>query len=169
MHCISAYPNPWEEARLDNMRILREEFGLDVGFSDHTQGTEAALIASMLGATAIEKHFTLSRADGGVDSVFSLEPHELSNLIESVHKGSIAVNNLERFERPDIEDVGLQFRRSLWFSRDLAPGHVLKAEDIRRVRPGFGMPPSKLNELLGKKLVREVHLGEAVSLDLLSD
>ena len=86
MNCISAYPTPLEEARLANIRILREEFGLDVGFSNQTAGTEAALIASMLGATVIEKHFTISRSDEGVDSKFSSEPEELSNLVENIQK-----------------------------------------------------------------------------------
>ena len=162
MHCISAYPTPLEETRLDNIRILREEFGLDVGFSDHTQGTEAALIASMLGATVIEKHFTISRADGGVDSKFSLEPKELSNLIESMRKSHSAIKHLEKFERAGIEEFGLKFRRSLYFAKDLDAGHVLTDDDIRRVRPGFGAKPSTLSQILGRKLHVAVARGEAV-------
>lgn len=163
MHCISAYPTPLDQTRLDNIRILREEFGLDVGFSDHTQGTEAALLASMVGATIIEKHFTMSREAEGVDSKFSLEPKELSNLVETINKGSIAVEHLDNFERPEIEKASLKFRRSLYFSRDLEAGHVLVTDDFRRVRPGFGLKPSKLHQLLGRQLARAVFLGEAVS------
>ena len=168
MHCISAYPTPLEETRLDNMRILREEFGLDAGFSDHTQGTEAALLASMLGATVIEKHFTFSRADEGVDSKFSLEPEELSKLVENIQKIHGAIKHLDKFERPEIERSSLKFRRSLYFSRDLDAGHVLSLEDIRRVRPGFGMTPSKLNSVIGKTLVSRVHFGQRVSSEFLS-
>ena len=162
MHCISAYPTELEETRLDNIRILREIFGLDVGFSDHTLGGEAALLSINFGATVIEKHFILSREDGGVDSQFSLNKAELADLVKKLSFASAAVAPLLEFERSPRERESLKFRRSLYFVRDMDAGEKIGPSDIKRVRPGFGLPPRQAKSLVGKVLTRRVKIGDAV-------
>ena len=163
MHCISAYPTELEETRLDNIRILRETFGVDVGFSDHTLGSEAALLSIHFRATIIEKHFILSREDGGVDSKFSLNKEELLELTKKLSSAAFAVASLGEFERSPREKESLKFRRSLYFARDLNAGEVIQEGDIRRVRPGFGQPPKNAKMFIGKKLNFDVGAGEPVS------
>ena len=163
MHCISAYPTELEETRLDNIRILRETFGVDVGFSDHTLGSEAALLSIHFGATMIEKHFILSREDGGVDSKFSLNKEELSELTKKLSSAAFAVAPIGEFERSPREQESMKFRRSLYFARDMQPGETITEGDIRRVRPGFGLAPKSIKKVMGKKIKHQVLEGQAVS------
>ena len=163
MHCISAYPTELEETRLDNIRILRETFGVAVGFSDHTLGSEAALLSIHFGATMIEKHFILSREDGGVDSKFSLNTEELSELTKKLSSAALAVAPLVEFERSPREQESMKFRRSLYFARDMQPGETITEGDIRRIRPGFGLAPKEFKKIMGKKIKHQVLEGQAVS------
>ena len=167
MHCISAYPTELEETRLDNIRILREAFGVDVGFSDHTLGSEAALLSIHFEATMIEKHFILSRDDGGVDSKFSLNREELLELVQKLSSAASAVAAIKKFERTPRELESLKFRRSLYFARDIEAGEAIKEGDIRRVRPGFGLAPKLIKTLVGQTVKVAVVKGDSVQASLI--
>ena len=165
MHCISAYPAELEEARLDNIRILRETFGVHVGYSDYDWGSEAELFSIHFGATMTEKHFILSREVGGVDSKFSLNKEELTEW-KKLTSAVSAVERLEEFERSPGEQESLKFRRSLYFARDIRAGEVIKEGDIRRARPGFCLAPRYVCLLIGKRLTFEFRIGDPVTTEL---
>ena len=163
-HCISSYPAPIEEANLNQIINLKKNFNVLVGLSDHTIGNTCSIAAVALGACAIEKHFTLDRNERGPDSEFSMEPSELENLViesknawESIGKG--------KFERSESEKENLVFRRSLYFVKDLKSGQRITLEDIRRIRPGFGLPPKFFEKIIGMKLKKDVSFGDPVSWD----
>jgi pseudaminic acid synthase len=164
MHCISSYPTPMDQANLRQISALAERFKLPVGLSDHTLGTTASVASVALGACVIEKHFTLSRADKGPDCEFSLEPHELKRLCEEV-KDAWAALGRAGFDREKAEKGSKIFRRSIYFVKDLPAGHVIGQEDIRRIRPGFGLPPKMYGKLIGKKLLNEVRAGTPLQKD----
>lgn len=167
-HCISSYPAPIEQANLRSIQKLKKEFGITVGLSDHTIGNIAAITAVALGAAAIEKHFTISRSDKGPDSEFSIEPDELRNLVEDVNEAWISLGKNELI-RPKSEDNSRIFRRSLYFVRDLKSGSLIKPEDIRRIRPGFGISPKFCNDIIGKITVKDIKRGQAVEWSLIKD
>jgi N-acetylneuraminate synthase len=147
-----------DQANLRQISALAERFKLPVGLSDHTLGTTASVASVALGACVIEKHFTLSRADKGPDCEFSLEPQELKRLCEEV-KDAWAALGRAGFDREKAEEGSKIFRRSIYFVKDLPAGHVIGQEDIRRIRPGFGLPPKMYGKLIGKKLLNEVKAG----------
>ena len=161
-HCISSYPTPIENANLNKILNLKKTFGVSVGLSDHTIGSTAAIAATILGACAIEKHFTLSRKYKGPDSDFSIEPLELSNLVIDTRDAWLSLGNGD-FTRPEIESSSLIFRRSIYFIRDLKSGHVITKNDIKRIRPGFGLPSKYFDSLLGRTVKRDISRGEATS------
>ncbi len=168
LHCVSSYPAPMDQANLRQIPNLAQRFGIAVGLSDHTLGTTASVTAVALGACAIEKHFTLSRADKGPDSEFSLEPDELERLCCDTHDAWSALGR-EGFERPQAEAGNNVFRRSIYFVKDLAAGAEVCPEDIRRIRPGLGLPPRYFNTLVGRKLKVGVARGTAVSFEVFED
>ena len=147
--------------------MLRQAFGTLVGLSDHTAGCGAAVAAVALGACVLEKHFTLARADGGVDSAFSMEPHELRQLREETERAWQAVGRVS-YGPTSAEMKSLAFRRSLYIARDLKAGEVLTAENLRCVRPGFGLAPKYLDSLLGQRVGRDVVAGTPMSWPLLT-
>lgn len=163
-HCISSYPAPIEQANLNQIINLKNKFEILVGLSDHTIGNTCSIAAISLGACAIEKHFTLSRKDKGPDSQFSMEPSELKNLV-------IESNNAWKskgkatFNRPEAENGNSKFRRSLYFVKNLKSGQKIKSQDIRRIRPGFGLPPKYFDKVLGMKLKKDVSFGDPVTWD----
>ena len=158
LHCISSYPTPINQAHLRQILALAERFKLPVGLSDHTLGTTASVAAVALGACVIEKHFTLSRAEKGPDCEFSLEPPEFKKLCEEVKAAWAALGSSD-FRREKAEEGSKIFRRSIYFVKSLPAGHVISPEDIRRIRPGFGLPPKMYDKLIGAKLLREVKKG----------
>jgi pseudaminic acid synthase len=160
LHCISSYPAPVGQSNLRQIPELAARFGVDVGLSDHTLGTTAAVTAVALGACVIEKHFTLSRHDKGPDSEFSLEPDELRRLVTETKEAWLSLGK-GGFERQPAEAANLVFRRSLYFVRDLPAGHVIGPGDIRRIRPGYGLPPKLYDSLMGRRLVEDVCRGMA--------
>lgn len=168
LHCVSAYPARFEDANLAMIARLAQDYDCVVGLSDHTPGTAAAVAAVALGARIIEKHFTLSRADGGPDSAFSLEPAELKRLVEDCRDAFLALG-AAKYRRAETEVHNRQFRRSLYVVRDAPAGTVLTAEHIRSIRPGFGLEPARLPDVLGRKAARALKRGEPVALDMLSD
>lgn len=164
LHCISSYPAPMDQANLSQLPELANRFEVLAGLSDHTMGTTASVAAIALGACLIEKHFTLSRADMGPDSEFSLEPTDLERLCIETRDAWLA-RGQAGFKRQNSEEGSKVFRRSLYFVKDLPAGHIIGLGDIRRIRPGFGLLPKYHDEILGKRISKDVVYGEAVKLE----
>lgn len=161
-HCISSYPTPLKQANLRSIIALRDKFDVQVGLSDHTLGTTASVTATALGATLIEKHFTLDRSDGGVDSTFSLEPAQMKTLVDDCKGAFDALG--QHFTRPKLEDSNRNFRRSLYFVKDLTKGDIISAEHVRRIRPGFGIAPKYFDQVIGNTANRDIKRGERVTM-----
>ena len=159
LHCTAAYPTPPEEANLATIPDLQRRLGVVVGLSDHTLGTTVAAIAVALGAAVIEKHFTLARADGGVDSAFSLEPAELKRLVEEAAVARAAIG-APAYQPTRSEATVLKNRRSLYVVAPVAKGEVLTHENVRSIRPGNGMKPKFLDAVIGRKAARDLAFGE---------
>jgi N-acetylneuraminate synthase len=166
LKCTSVYPASPADSNLLTIPQMRDRFSCPVGLSDHTLGIGAALAGIALGAAVVEKHFTLSRADGGVDSEFSLEPGELRLLVEEAQRAWEAKGSV-RYGPSEHEKASLVFRRSLYVVRDLRAGDVLTAQNVRIVRPGRGLAPKFYDAVLGRRLRKSVTAGTPVSWDLL--
>ena len=160
-HCVSSYPAPAEEANLRQIINLKDKFEVLVGLSDHTIGNTSSISAISLGACAIEKHFTINRKDKGPDSSFSVEPDELSNLVKETNIAWKALG-LKSFKRPKVEADNLVFRRSLYYIKSIKAGEKVTQKDIRRIRPGFGLPPKYYAEIIGKTVIKDVERGQAI-------
>jgi pseudaminic acid synthase len=161
LHCISSYPAPIDQAHLRQIPVLAKRFKVPVGLSDHTLGTTASVVATGLGACVIEKHFTLSRGDKGPDSEFSLEPEELRLLCHEVRKAWMALGK-PRFRREPVEVKSKMFRRSLYVVKDMKKGEMLNSKNMRRIRPGYGLPPKMYYQLIGKKVNKNIKAGTAL-------
>ena len=166
LHCVSAYPAPSEDMNLRTIPHLASAFDVVAGLSDHTLGTAVAVAAVALGAATIEKHVTLRRADGGPDSAFSLEPAELRQLVESCRIAHRALGQVS-YAREKSERGNLVFRRSLYAVADIAPGEALTEANIRSIRPGHGLAPKFLPELLGRKARERIARGTALRWNLI--
>ncbi|NLW05416.1 MAG: pseudaminic acid synthase [Pseudomonadaceae bacterium] len=162
LHCISSYPAPMEQANLAQMPILAKRFNSLPGLSDHTLGTTVSIAAVALGACVIEKHFTLSRADKGPDSEFSIEPAELKRLCQDAYDAWSAIGK-PSYARQQAEEGNKHFRRSIYFINDLPAGSIITEADIRRIRPGFGLAPKYFDEIVGRKLKVSVTHGTPTS------
>lgn len=166
LKCTSAYPASPADSHLQTIPHLRAAFGCEVGLSDHTLGNGAALASIALGATVIEKHVTLRRADGGVDSAFSLEPQELKQLVEDGRRARLALGSVHY--GPSANEVNsLRFRRSLYVVRDVRAGEELTLENVRAIRPGLGLPPKHFEWVLGRRASRDIAAGTALAWDLI--
>lgn len=165
LKCTSTYPASPENTNLRTIPHLRELFGCEVGLSDHTMGVGASLAAVALGATVIEKHFTLRRADGGVDSTFSMEPEEMAALVTESERAWQALGQV-RYGTTEAEKSSLMFRRSLYIAEDLQAGDVLTRRNLRAIRPGFGLPAKYLEPLLGRRVSRAVKKGTPMAWEL---
>lgn len=161
-HCISSYPAAVENMNLNTILHLKKTYDVDVGLSDHTIGNIAAISSIALGAIAIEKHFTISRSEKGPDSEFSIEPIELSNLVSCTRDTWLALGS-ENFCRPESEKSSLKFRRSLYFVKDLKAGEIITEKDIKKIRPGFGLPPKHYDEIIGATVCENVNRGDPVT------
>jgi pseudaminic acid synthase len=168
LHCISGYPTPMEQANLRQIAELKRRFGTISGLSDHTLGTSASIAAVSLGACVIEKHFTLSRADKGPDSEFSIEPEELKRLCRDTHDAWSALGKAG-YLRQTVEEASKVFRRSIYFIRDVSAGSIVKNEDIRRIRPALGLAPKHFEKLIGRRLKVSVVCGTPTSWELFDD
>jgi N-acetylneuraminate synthase len=166
LKCTSAYPAPPEAANLRTIPDLRERFDVHVGLSDHTLGLAVALGSVALGAVMIEKHFTLSRSEGGVDAAFSLEPAELRSLVELSREGWLALGQVT-YELSEKERKSRKFRRSLYTVADVKKGEKLTSESVRAIRPGAGLAPKYLEEVLGRTVKDDTPRGTPLSWDLL--
>ncbi|MBX3492690.1 MAG: pseudaminic acid synthase [Parvibaculum sp.] len=166
LKCTSAYPATPENTNILTIPHMRELFACEIGLSDHTMGIGVAVAAVALGATVIEKHFTLARADGGVDATFSLEPAELAALVEETGRAHAALGHVSYGPTP-AEARAVTRRRSLYIGADMKAGDVLTPENLRRIRPGLGLPPKFYEQLLGRKVNRDVTRGTPVSWDMI--
>ena len=167
LKCTSTYPATPENTNILTIPHLRELFGTEVGLSDHTMGIGVSVASVALGATVIEKHFTLSRAEGGVDSTFSMEPVEMASLVIETERAWQALGQVS-YGATEAEEKSKMYRRSLYIVKDLKAGEVLTRENIRAIRPGLGLPTKFIDQLLGKRVARDVRRGTAVAWDLLS-
>lgn len=167
LKCTSSYPTPVENANLLTIPHMSELFACQVGLSDHTLGIGAPIAATALGATVIEKHFVLSRAEGGIDSAFSLEPAEFESLVNESRVASLALGDVS-YGPTQAEEAALEKRRSIYIVADLKAGDVLTTENLRRIRPGLGMAPKYWDEILGRTLKQDVTKGTPMSWDLIS-
>ncbi|GAB2915242.1 pseudaminic acid synthase [Nonomuraea fastidiosa] len=166
LSCTATYPAPPGESNLRSLPLLSALTGAVVGLSDHTPGIGAALAAVALGACVIEKHVTLSRADGGVDAAFSLEPAELAALVAESERAWQALGEPVIGPRPS-EREGLRFRRSLHVVRDVRAGEPVTPENVRSIRPAGGLHPDAFDQVVGRRFVRDVPLGTPLSWDLI--
>jgi N-acetylneuraminate synthase len=167
LHCVSGYPAPAEDYNLRTIPDMLERFGLVTGLSDHTLDNTTAIASVALGASIIEKHFTLDRNGGGPDDSFSLEPTELAALCKGAKTAWQALGQVD-YGRKSSEQGNVKFRRSLYFVSDQKAGDVITAEVVRSVRPGFGLSPKEFVNILGKRLVRDVAENTPVKWDALA-
>lgn len=165
LKCTSSYPASPEGTNLRTIPHMKQLFHCRVGLSDHTLGIGAAVASIALGATVIEKHFTLSRADGGVDAAFSLEPAELAQLVRECRTAYEALGEISYAVR-EQEKQSLRFRRSLYIVEDMEAGDEFTEKNLRSIRPGLGLPPKYYDIILGKKIRKDVSRGTALRWDL---
>ena len=164
LHCVASYPAPKEEANLLAIRGLQEEFGGVVGYSDHTLGIDAAVIAAALGARVIEKHFTLDRNLSDFrDHKIAADPEELKTLVEKVKQTQILMGDGSLSPRKSEQEMILKLRRSIVAEHDLKEGTVVSAADLTWVRPGGGLPPGDEDQILGKTLAKNISKGQRIS------
>ena len=167
LKCTSSYPSTPHDTNIATIPHMRELFGCQVGLSDHTMGIGVAVASITLGATVVEKHLTLRRADGGVDSTFSLEPEEMRMLVLETERAWQSLGHV-RYGPSGDEDKSLRFRRSLYVVQDIEPSGRLTRDNLRAIRPGFGLSPKYLEIVLGKTVARGVRRGTPLTWDLLA-
>jgi N-acetylneuraminate synthase len=165
--CTAAYPARPEDARLGNIAVLRDAFDVPVGLSDHTAGIGVPVAAAALGAVAIEKHVTLDRADGGVDSEFSLNPAELTALVGSAEQARLGVRSGVAFGPTEDEATMLALRRSLYVVEDVRAGDPVTATNVRSIRPTGGLEPDEFGSVVGRRFTTDVSRGTALTWDVL--
>lgn len=168
LKCTSAYPASPSSMNLKTIPHLRDTFNTLVGLSDHTLGTAVAVAAVTLGACVIEKHFTLSRADGGHDSTFSLEPHEFSNMVSDIRFAEKALGEIS-YGKTEEEQKNLCFRRSLFIIEDMQKGDIFSESNVGSIRPGHGLLPRYLDMVLGKKICTDIKRGTPLSWELIGE
>lgn len=167
LKCTSTYPATAEDTNILTIPHMRELFGCEVGLSDHTVGVGVSVASVALGATVIEKHFTLDRADGGVDSAFSMEPAEMAQLVVETERAWQALGQVS-YGPTEAEKKSMQFRRSLYVVKDLKAGDVLTRENVRAIRPGLGLPTKYLDVIIGMTLKQNVKMGDALTWGMVS-
>lgn len=161
LHCVSAYPAKLSRSNLKMIPYLRERFNVPVGLSDHTLGNEAAVAAITMGAVAVEKHFISERAKGGEDSSFSIEPKELRSLVDTLASVWESLSG-DIWARDGEEILNTQLRRSLYFVKALERGQEITEDSVKSIRPGFGLPPKYLKDIVGKYVSKRVEAGDRV-------
>ena len=166
LKCTATYPATPDESNLNSIPVMREVFDVQIGLSDHTLGIGAAIAAVAVGATVVEKHVTLARADGGVDSAFSLEPHELKMLVSATKVAQLAMGTT--YIGPTSAELkSLKFRRSLYAVEDIMAGQLLTEKNVRAIRPGLGLPPKDFSIVLGRKVKFDIKRGTAINWKLI--
>lgn len=165
LKCTTSYPAPMNEANLIMIRDLRESYDVLTGLSDHTLGITAPVVATVFGAKIIEKHFILDRSIGGPDASFSLNETEFTAMVKSVREAECAIGKID-YSRTEKQIKGREFSRSLYVNKDAQKGDLITSENVRSVRPGFGMHPKFFNDILGKKFSQSVKKGQRMSFEL---
>lgn len=165
LHCLSSYPAPIEQSNLLTIPDMREKLGVQIGLSDHTISNTASVVATGLGATLIEKHFILDRSDKGPDSEFSIEPDELTALVQQTKDAWLSLGQVG-YERKPAEEANVVFRRSVYFVKDIPAGSVVTQDCIRRIRPGHGLAPKYEQEIIGRILKTDVKRGTPTNWNL---
>ncbi|GIN85268.1 sialic acid synthase [Heyndrickxia sporothermodurans] len=166
LKCTSTYPATPENSNIMTIPHMRELFKCEVGLSDHTMGVGTSVAAIALGAVVIEKHFTTSRAEGGVDSAFSLEPQELKMLVQETDRAWRSIGKIV-YGPTDAEKPSLEHRRSLYVSNDMKAGDIITKENVKAIRPGLGLSPKYFDLILGKSIKKDVTKGTPISWDIL--
>ena len=166
LKCTSTYPATADNTNILTIPHMRELFNCEVGLSDHTMGIGVSVASVALGATVIEKHFTLNRADGGVDSTFSMEPDEMTQLVVETERAWKALGQVN-YGPTKAEENSIQFRRSLYIVQDIKAGDVLTRENVRAIRPGLGLPSKYFDVVQGKLVKRDVKRGTALEWDII--
>lgn len=166
LKCTSSYPAKFCDANLRTISTLKDIFNLEVGLSDHTMGCAVPIMSTAFGASVIEKHFTISRSDGGVDSSFSMEPAEFATMVKEVGNAKDSIGNVSFKLAPD-EMKSIIFKRSLYITEDISEGDLLTEKNIRAIRPGNGIEPKYLSVLIGKRASRNLERGTPVSWDII--
>lgn len=166
LKCTSTYPATPTNTNIRTIPHLKQLFGCEAGLSDHTMGVGVAVASVALGATVIEKHFTLERADGGVDSTFSLEPAEMASLVVETERAWQSLGKVA-YGATEAEKSSVRFRRSLYVSKDMEAGEAFTKDNVRAVRPGFGLPPKHFDFVLGRNARTAIKKGTPVSWDLI--
>lgn len=166
LHCVSGYPAPAEDYSLRTIPDMMQRFGLATGLSDHTLDNTTAIASVVMGASIIEKHFTLNRSGGGPDDSFSLEPTELAALCRDTKTAWAALGNVD-YGRKSSEQGNVKFRRSLYFVKELKAGEIVTVDAVRSVRPGFGLAPKWIDKILGLHLKADVSIGTPVCWEFL--
>lgn len=164
LRCVSAYPAPMEDVNLKTMVDMRERFGVKVGLSDHTMGTDIAIAAVAMGAQVIEKHFILDRAIGGPDAVFSVNRNEFQSLVTSIRNVEKALGEIV-YPTDPMQISGRQFCRSLYVAEDMKVGDIITERNVRSVRPGFGLHPKYLKGILGKRVNMDLKTGDRMKIE----
>lgn len=161
LKCTSSYPAPIEEANLSMIKKFQEDYGVISGLSDHTMGLTAPMVATAFGAKVIEKHFIIDREMGGPDSSFSLNKNEFKQMVKAVREVERSIGK-DDYQITEKSKKGREFARSLYFDKNLNKGDMIQADSIRSVRPGYGLHPKFINEILGKKVAKNVERGDRV-------
>ena len=164
LHCVSGYPTPFDQYNINTIKLLADRFNIPVGLSDHTLGTEVSVAAVGMGIKLIEKHFTISRSNRGPDSEFSLEPEEFKKLTKEVYNAWQSLGK-PSFNKKSVENQNLNFRRSIYVTSDISKGEKLSNENIKRIRPGFGLHPKYFHTALGKISTKDLKKGDRLTLD----
>lgn len=168
LHCVSGYPAPAEDYNLHTIPDMIKHFGLVTGLSDHTLDNTTAIASVALGASIIEKHFTLDRKGGGPDDSFSLEPKDFKALCRDTKTAWQALGKVD-YSRKMSEQANIKFRRSLYFVKDMVAGDIITLDSLKSVRPGYGLAPKYLNKIIGQRILTNVSYGTPVTLNIMED
>ena len=168
LHCISSYPAPVDQSNLLTILDMRRKLNVQIGLSDHSVTNTASVVASALGATLIEKHFILDRSEKGPDSEFSINPDELTSLCKETKDAWLSLGQAG-YERKPAEEANIKFRRSVYFVKDISAGDVITKKHVRRIRPGFGLPPKFESEIIGRTVKEDIKSGTASSWEFIDE
>lgn len=166
LKCTSSYPAPIEEANLIMIKDIAERFNVISGLSDHTMGSTAPIVATIMGAKIIEKHFILDRSIGGPDASFSMNEQEFTDMVKAVREAEKAIGNID-YTLTEKQKKGREFCKSLYVVKDIKTGEVISSDNVRSIRPGYGLHPKYYKEILGKKINRDLVKGDRFELDFL--